>query len=657
MTAFFLFVFACAILFGADKCRRDAGLNGFADGSCRDFEYCVNRIIWKIQLPPVSIALAAAEANDIESTEMSPANEFVTTHPAELASHLLELNRLLNQNDTLNYWQRCADALLYHTGVDAVSIWLFPTHESIPEVTVRIGDFSDSRLLRVQRWEEALQNSPMVDLRPEVTGRIEEFQAIEIGKVDLGVGRRNEDLPILHMRLHADGLLHGGLSLAFSRQWSHRKSDYKALTQFVQLITDSGLRHRQLTITRRRLDQISLIAQVSQSLNGTLDMEAVLHETTEMTAYVLQAQAATLFLADERKGQLLFHMPTGKAGGVLREMRIPISQGVAGWVATNRQSIIVNDAAKDQRFLGRVDAETGFHTKSILCVPLLSQGRLVGVLEVLNKEVKSGFTTDDQAWLETMANQAAVALENAHLFQNLRKEQERMIRAEEEVRRQLNRDLHDGPAQLLNLIIMNVGVTRNLLERKRFDTVRSELDLLENLGRHANREIRTLLFELRPMILESQGLVAALHSYVRQLTESINSQAQVSGQPAKPGKIHLEAEELPFPLTPQAEKNIFSIMQEAINNIRKYANASNVWLRVVLEGDSLLFSVEDDGVGFDLVSVQSNYESRGSFGLINMYERTEMLGGVLNIHSPSSTTGKGTLIQGRVPVNGVQRTS
>ncbi|HRJ43814.1 MAG TPA: ATP-binding protein, partial [Caldilineaceae bacterium] len=204
--------------------------------------------------------------------------------------------------------------------------------------------------------------------------------------------------------------------------------------------------------------------------------------------------------------------------------------------------------------------------------------------------------------------------------------------------------------------IMNVGVTRNLLERKRFDTVRSELDLLENLGRHANREIRTLLFELRPMILESQGLVAALHSYVRQLTESINSQAQVSGQPARPGKIHLEVEELPFPLIAQAEKNIFSIIQEAINNIRKYANASNVWLRVVLEGDFLLFSVEDDGIGFDLTSVQSNYESRDSFGLINMYERTEMLGGVLNIHSPSPATGKGTFIQGRVPVNGVQRT-
>lgn len=350
-------------------------------------------------------------------------------------------------------------------------------------------------------------------------------------------------------------------------------------------------------------------------------------------------------------------MPTGKAGGVLREMRLPISQGVAGWVATNRESIIVNDAARDQRFSGRVDAETGFQTKSILCVPLLSQGRLVGVLEVLNKGAKGGFTHEDQVWLETMASQAAVALENAHLFQNLRKEQERMIRAEEEVRRQLNRDLHDGPAQLLNLIIMNVGVTRQLLDRKRYETVRSELDLLENLGRHANREIRTLLFELRPVILESQGLVPALRSYVRQLTEAINSQAQVSGQKPRPGAIHLEAEDLPFPLTPQAEKNIFSVVQEAINNIRKYAEAENVWVRVGVENDWVHFSVEDDGVGFSVSSVQSDYESRGSFGLLNMYERTEMLEGVMNIQSPSPNSGRGALIAGRMPASAVKRTS
>ena len=582
------------------------------------------------------------------------ANRFITNRAPELVAHLLELNYLLKRSDAMLYWQKCAEVLLFHTNVDAVSIWLFPSHESAPIVTARFGDFGDSRLARIERWEDSLQSMPVADLYTGDSGTTEEFRSVEAGKLDLGLGLRGDDLPILHIRLYADGLLHGGISIAFSSEWKTEEKVYQELAEFVQLVTDNGLRYRQLVVTRRRLDQVSLVAQVTQSLNGTLDMETVLYETTEMTAYVLQAQAATLFLADERHNQLLFYVPTGTAGGVLREMRIPISQGLAGWVAMNRQSIIVNDVSRDRRFSGQVDAETGFQTKNILCVPLLSQGRLVGVLEVLNKETKGGFTSGDQAWLETLANQAAVALENAHLFQNLRKEQERMIQAEEEVRRQLNRDLHDGPAQLLNLIVMNVGVTRQLLERKRYETVLSELDLLENLGRHANREIRTLLFELRPVILESQGLLPALRSYVRQLTEAIDSQAQVSGHPARPGKIHLLAEDLPFALTPQANKNIFSVIQEALNNVRKYADAENLWVRMDTEDGSLVFSVEDDGKGFDLSAVQHDYASRGSFGLLNMYERIEMLEGVLNIQSPSPNTGSGTLIVGRLPLRSVK---
>jgi GAF domain-containing protein len=456
--------------------------------------------------------------------------------------------------------------------MDAVSFWLFPSHELVPEVKIWVGDLDEVRLLRLERWQKALQHTPISELRTSVPGQFDEFMPVDSGKIDVGVGRREKDRPILHMRLYADGLLQGGVSLVLPDGQAPEQTDYQELTRFVHLITDGGLRRRQLSVIRRRLDRMSLIAQMSRSLNGTLDLEAVLQETTEMTAYVLQAQAATLFLADERQSQLLFYVPTGKAGGVLREMRIPLSQGVAGWVATQRESIIIKDAATDRRFSSRIDAETGFQTKNILCVPLLSQGRLVGVLEVLNKEAKGGFTLEDQAWLETMASQAAVALENAHLYQNLRKEQERMIQAEEDVRHQLNRDLHDGPAQLLNLIIMNVGIARQMLDRKRLETVRSELDLLENIGRHANREIRTLLFELRPLILESQGLVPALRSYVRQLAEAITSQTQMSGQTPSPGQLDLQADDLPFTLTPQAEKNIFYIMQEAINNIRKYCS-------------------------------------------------------------------------------------
>ena len=291
----------------------------------------------------------------------------VAERSSDLLDHLLELTQLLNQGETELYWQRCAEILLACRDVDAVSIWLFSSHETIPDIAVRIGDFRDSRLLRIERWEDALQNAPVPVLRPEEPAEAAEFQPVEADKVELGIGLHAGDLPILHIRLHIEGLLLGGVSLAISTGWTELQHKYQDLTRMVQIVTDNGLRHRQLSVTRRRLDQVNLIAQVSQSLNGTLDLETVLQEVTEMAAYVLQAQAATLFLADERQNQLLFYLPTGTAGEVLREMRIPISQGIAGWVATQRQHLIANDAANDPRFSGQVDAETGFKTENHRC--------------------------------------------------------------------------------------------------------------------------------------------------------------------------------------------------------------------------------------------------------------------------------------------------
>lgn len=550
---------------------------------------------------------------------------------AELLAELMALNQLLDQHNFAEYWQRCAELIRSRTSATGVSIRLLHTHASMPELTIRVGELDSGQMARVKRWEDGLHRNP--------SG---EFKSTLSSDLELGVGRRNEDLPILHMRLSTDGLLQGGLSIIYEADRLPHSDQYEDLADFIHLVTDNGLRLKQLTITRQRLEQVSLVSQVSQSINSSLDLDTVLQETTEMTAYVLNAQAATLFIVDKRQNELVFSVPTGAAGGLLREMRMSMNQGVVGWVAMNGQSIIVNDTGADPRFNAQVDAETGFQTHNILCVPLVTQDRVVGVLEVLNKEDADGFTDEDREWLETMGNQAAIALENARLYQDLRKEQERIIKAQEEVRHQLARDLHDGAAQMLSLIIMNIDVTRRLLGRERYETVLSELDLLEDLSRQANREVRTLLFELRPIILESQGLAAALRSYHQQLNDSMNCQ------------IHLEIDEMDFQLTDKAATHLFSIAQEAVNNIRKHAHAENIWIRLQVREPNLYFEIEDDGKGFDVEAVRGDYDARGSFGLLNMQERAEMLGGHLTIESPSPRINCGTSIHGIVPIANVR---
>ena len=274
-------------------------------------------------------------------------------------------------------------------------------------------------------------------------------------------------------------------------------------------------------------------------------------------------------------------------------------------------------------------------------MPLRFQERTVGVLEVLNKENEEDFTSDDAEWLNAMGQHIAIALENAQLYENLRREQERIIKAQEEVRNQLARELHDNTAQMLSLIIMNLDLARQFLEKNKLDRLESELQRIEEYAKQANREVRTLLFELRPIILESRGLVPALHAYHRQLQSSMTT------------RVHLDAAPLGFEISLQGASIIFSIIQEAINNIRKHARAKNVWIRVSSDIEKLNFAVEDDGVGFDVDAVTVNYEERGSFGLLNMQERAALLAGRLQVQSPRTHGSNGTVVSGYVPLSSI----
>jgi signal transduction histidine kinase len=561
-----------------------------------------------------------------------PADSITERVADSLSDSAALLDHALEHRAFADYWRECLALIRHRYDAQLVALRLFQTQSIGSDTVLQVGQTKAANLARIQRWEEALKGAP----QPE-------FRQVEVDDIEVGVGRQNEDLPILHLRLRSDGILRGGISLVFTDDTLPAPEEYPNIADFVRFFAGNALRAQELQETRHRLEKLSLVYQVSQSITSSLDLDTVLKETTELAASVLGAQASTLFIVDHQHRELIFSVPTGTAGGLLREMHIPINQGVAGWVATTGESIIVNEPKSDRRFAANIDAETGFTTENIVCVPLRVHDRIVGVLEVLNKTGGAGFTEEDKHWLETMGIQAAIALENARLYNDLRKEQERIIKAEEEVRHQLARDLHDGAAQMLSLIIMNVDVTRRLLARKRFDTVLSELDLLEDLARQANREVRTLLFELRPIILQSRGLVQALRAYHEQLTGSMKC------------AVHLDVEDLPYQLQDKAATNIFSVVQEAVNNIRKHAQAANCYIRLHQVGDELQFEIEDDGRGFDKDSVEEHYEERGSLGLLNMHERIEMLGGGLEIHSPSPGTGRGTLIHGHVPVEKIRR--
>ena len=245
------------------------------------------------------------------------------------------------------------------------------------------------------------------------------------------------------------------------------------------------------------------------------------------------------------------------------------------------------------------------------------------------------YTEDHKDLLIAICNQAIVALQNAQLYQSLTEEKERIVAVEEDARRKLSRDLHDGPTQSIAAIAMRLNYARMLLEKNPQQTA-EELAWVEELARRTTKEIRHMLFTLRPLILETQGLLAALEQYINKLAE----------MDATP--IHMEAvPKVDQMLEMNVQGVIFYILDEAIGNARKHASAKNIWVRLNIQDSLFVAEVEDDGCGFDVDAVQVSYDKRGSLGMINMHERAELVSGKLTI---ASALGEGTRVTLTVPL-------
>jgi len=361
----------------------------------------------------------------------------------------------------------------------------------------------------------------------------------------------------------------------------------------------------------------------------------LLEEVLSAAVAIVGAAAGSLLLLDSRTEELQFAVVRGGGGQKLVGRRMPANAGIAGWVVQHRQPVIVNDVTSDPRYYQEVSAAIGFPTASLICVPMVSRGKVVGVLEALNKTEEAQFGEEDMSLLLAFGSQAAIAIENARLYQELREERDRILAVEQQVRNELARDLHDGPAQLLASLIMRLRLVSRLLDQGHPEA-RDELAALEPVAERALREVRTMLFDLRPVILEARGLVPALKEYARREREDgFEVGLDVRG----------EIRRLPTNM----ERAIFAIVQEAAGNARKHSGVAQVAVDVVFEEEALYLEIEDKGSGFDVKDVEADYASRGSLGLLNMRERAEAIGGTLTIRSKP---GGGTRVLLRVPLSG-----
>ncbi|NIM93045.1 MAG: GAF domain-containing protein [Anaerolineales bacterium] len=386
---------------------------------------------------------------------------------------------------------------------------------------------------------------------------------------------------------------------------------------------------------KREIQRMQIVLEMAAALNSTLNYERVLNMALDLGTHALaeterdkpRIKCAILTFED---GRLVIAAARGMSHSDMRATLFG-ERGILGQAIANGEASFSSDPSRD-RELRRLSA---FHTtKSAVCIPLSIGLETYGLL-LFGHPRSDYFKMERLELLETVAQQVMIALQNARLYSELEQEKKQMLDIHEEARMKLARDLHDGPTQSIAAIAMRTNFARRLMERDPKATA-NELFKIEELARKTTKEIRQMLFTLRPLILESEGLVAALEQLAEKTLEAHGQKVVVDAKANAADGLSIKKQGL-----------IFSIAEEAVNNARKHAQAEQIWVRMEHRGQFLLLEIEDNGVGFNLGAVESNYEQRGSLGLLNLRERAELLSGQLRIETAPR---RGTRIALTVPV-------
>jgi PAS domain S-box-containing protein len=382
-----------------------------------------------------------------------------------------------------------------------------------------------------------------------------------------------------------------------------------------------------------RTQELSMLLDVSANIASTLDLPLLLEMILEELQQAVTCDGASVWILEGQELRNVAHrgpIPQQVQG----QMRLTREQAGELWEAMEgRQPLIIHDVRGDtwmaqafRQALGEyLDREMAY-VRTWVGVPLTVQERLIGWLSLHHGEPRA-YTHHHAALAQTIANQAATAIQNAQLYG-----QARRLAALEE-RQRLARELHDSVSQVLYGIGLGARTAGALLDRAVIapelrSSLSEPLDYVLSLAEAGLAEMRALIFELRPDSLEREGLVAALSRQAAALRARHRLQ------------VHTDLCEEP-PLSFEAKEAFYRIAQEALHNVAKHAQASRVDIQLCRRQGEIVLELADDGVGFD---PQAEYS--GHMGLNSMRERAAQIGGTLEVESQA---GQGSVVRLRIP--------
>jgi signal transduction histidine kinase len=391
------------------------------------------------------------------------------------------------------------------------------------------------------------------------------------------------------------------------------RSAQSSASDEIEALERSVLRYRR---------ELSALRDVMSVAGESLELKDILRRLLDHVLRMMKSKVGAIYLFDEGRTTLQLAASRGVTKDIPEELdAIGGPFELTAWTAEGSEPCVVlpgPPAEIAERLRRSVKGSSGRGDTPCVGVPVRSRGKSLGLVSVVGR-AGWAFNEEDVALLSSIADQIGVVVENARLHRQA--EQLAVVRERE----RLARELHDSVTQSLYSLTLLAEASQRLLGSGEPDRAAEYTGRLGEIAQQALREMRLLVYQLRPLVLKREGLVGAL----QQRLDAVEKRAGVDARLLVEGKLDLPA---------LVEEGLYRIAQEALNNALKHAAARSVVLRIRAGAGRVVLEVEDGGCGFDPAGVSD----QGGMGLTSMRERAERLGGSFSL---VSAPGEGTTVR------------
>jgi PAS domain S-box-containing protein len=402
---------------------------------------------------------------------------------------------------------------------------------------------------------------------------------------------------------------------------------------------------KQAQTLKKQAEVREILLKISRELSGTLDLDRILQIATKEATQALHVDrcAALLAFPEEDYAEVRsVYVKDGKSvSHILGHKIYPRDFPQAREMLEKRKSIHIPNVhhLSDKSYAKRYFINEGI--KSTLFSPMVHGKKLVGFFILSTMKDFKTFTREEIRLAQTISNQVAVAIENARLLELVRRSSGdlktlsiQLINVQEDERKKIAQELHDEIGQTLFAMKMNLEMTKKNLPAnlEKFEDMKNRLTDTEYLLSQTIDRIRNLTTDLRPSMLDDFGLIPALNWYIGSFSKRTNI------------KVYLKTKNFKPRLSSEVETTFYRIIQEALTNVAKHAQATEVLILLALKNSNACLAVEDNGLGFDTKKVAF---PKDRLGIFSIKERVGLLNGGFEIHSKPN---KGTKLNVKIPL-------